>query len=182
MNDYNPLDFVPIQITQDFGTELFKGYANDNGIFNLVDIQRTEAAGFQGQRIAVTVVDENGFPLPNVRVVFSYSTGVQFTPPDNAQWMPPTPWRGHVVPTQGSGMIDQIQGDVIKEGQAGGVTVYILEPQFSSDVVSGCGMLADHTGLSLTFQLRRNGVRPLREIAADLERRMSALEGVIDAS
>ena len=182
MNDYKPLNFVPIQITQDFGTELFKGYANDNGIFQLVDIQRTEAAGFQGQRIAVTVVDENGFPLPNVRVVFSYSTGRRFTPPSNAQWMPPTPWRGHVVHTQGSGQIDQIQGDVIKEGQAGGVTVYILEPQFASDVVSGCGMLADHTGLSLTFQLRRNGVRPLSEIVSAIEQRLSVLEGVIDAS
>lgn len=179
MKTYEPLTHVPFDIVEDFGSELFRGYPIEAGIFRLVDIHRTEAAGFQGQRITVTVVDENGFPVPNVTVIFSYSTGDKFLPPSNAEWLPPTPWRGLVVRTQGSGMIDQIQGDVIKEGQAGGVTVYIMEPQYSSDVVAGCGMLSDHTGLALTFQLQRTGIRPIGDVLADLEVRVTALEGAI---
>lgn len=180
MKNYEPLGFVPFDIVQDFGSELFRGYPVEAGIFRLVGVERTEASGYQGQRITVQVVDENGFPVPNVTVVFSYSTGKQFTPPVNSKWFPPpSPWRGHVVQTTGSGMIDQIQGDVIKEGQAGGVTVYIMEPQYSSDVVSGCGMLADHSGMLLTFQLLRTGVQPIGQVLADLEKRVSALEGLV---
>jgi hypothetical protein len=37
-------------------------------------------------------------------------------------------------------------------------------------------MLADHTGLHLTFQLRRTGVMPLMDRIADLEARVAALE------
>jgi hypothetical protein len=37
-------------------------------------------------------------------------------------------------------------------------------------------MLADHTGLHLTFQLRRNGVTPLMDRIASLEARVAALE------
>jgi hypothetical protein len=80
------------------------------------------------------------------------------------------------VPTAGSGQIDQIQGSVVKQGQPGGITVYLLEPEYSSDVVTGAGMLADHTGLHLTFQLRRNGVVPLMDRLASMEARIAALE------
>jgi hypothetical protein len=34
------------------------------------------------------------------------------------------------------------------------MTVCVLDPAHSSDVVTGAGALADHTGLYLTFQLR----------------------------
>jgi hypothetical protein len=51
-----------------------------------------------------------------------------------------------------------------------------LEPEYSSDVVTGAGMLADHTGLHLTFQLRRSGVVPLAERLAIIEARLAALE------
>jgi hypothetical protein len=80
------------------------------------------------------------------------------------------------VPTQGSGQIDQIQGSVVREGEPGGVTVYVLEPEYASDYVTGAGMLPDHTGLHLTFQLRRQGVKPLTERLAEIEARLAALE------
>jgi hypothetical protein len=51
-----------------------------------------------------------------------------------------------------------------------------LEPEYSSDVVTGMGMLADHTGIHLTFQLRRNGVVPLMDRLESLEARVAALE------
>jgi hypothetical protein len=59
-----------------------------------------------------------------------------------------------VVPTGGGGEIDEVQGSTIEEGGSGGMTVCVLDPANSSDVVLGAGMLADHSGLYLTFQLR----------------------------
>ena len=52
----------------------------------------------------------------------------------------------------------------------------LLEPEYASDWVSGCGMLKDHTGLHLTFQLRRAGVRSMLERLADIEARLDQLE------
>ena len=42
----------------------------------------------------------------------------------------------------------------------------------------GAGMLADHTGLHLTYQLRRTGVVPLMERLANIEDRLTTLESV----
>jgi hypothetical protein len=38
-------------------------------------------------------------------------------------------------------------------------------------------MLADHTGVHLTFQLRRNGVQSISDRFAAIEARLAALEG-----
>lgn len=65
---------------------------------------------------------------------------------------------------------------VVKAGQVGGVTVYILQPEFSSDVITGCGQLADHTGMVLTMQLRRANVVPLSERLGSIEERLAKLE------
>jgi hypothetical protein len=93
-------------------------------------------------------------------------------------WSPPPPSRAFIVPTAGSGQIDQVQGSAVKPGEPGGITVYILEPEYSSDVVAGAGMLADHTGLHLTYQLRRTGIVPLMERLANIEARLIALEAL----
>jgi hypothetical protein len=146
------------------------------GVFRLVNIRRTRAKSFEEQRVIVLVVDENGFPVPNVRVAFSYSTADQYALSPDFLWSPPPPNRAFIVPTGGSGQIDQIQGSGVKEGQPGGITVYLLEPEYSSDVVTGAGMLADHTGLHLTYQLRRTGVVPLLDRLANIEARLAALE------
>jgi hypothetical protein len=146
------------------------------GHFYLVNIRRTRPKGFEEQRVIALVVDENGFPMPNVRVAFSYSTADQYVVTPDFLWTPPSPPRAFIVPTAGSGQIDQIQGSGVKQGEPGGITVYLFEPEYSSDVVTGLGMLADHTGLHLTFQLRRNGVVPLMDRIASLEARVAALE------
>lgn len=73
-------------------------------------------------------------------------------------------------------MIDQIQGDVVKQGQPGGITVYILSPEYSSDVITGAGQLADHTGLYLTYQLRRTNVTPQADRLAALEAWVTGFE------
>lgn len=177
MNNYQPLTVLPVDIQTEWRAGLMKSIPTPKGAFKLVNIRRTAPKSFEEQRLIVLVVDENGFPMPNVRVAFSYSTADFYAISSDFMWMPPQPQRAHIVPTAGSGQIEQIQGSPVKQGEAGGVTVYIFEPEYSSDVVIGLGMLADHTGLHLTFQLRRAGVMPLVERVAGLEARVAALEG-----
>jgi hypothetical protein len=176
MFNYKPLDFLPPDFQTNWMAQLQKATPTAAGVFQLVNIRRTEPHSFEEQRVIVLVVDENGFPLPNVKVAFSYSTAERYTVTPDFLWAPPVPHQAFVVPTQGSGQIDQIQGSGVKEGEPGGITVYTLEPEYSSDVVTGLGMLADHTGVHLTFQLRRTGVTPLLERLANIEARLDALE------
>jgi hypothetical protein len=176
MMNYEPLNVLPMDIQQDWMATLQQAVPTDKGVFRLVNIRRTRPKSFEEQRVIVLVVDENGFPMPNVRVAFSYSTADPYTLSPDFLWSPPPPNRAFIVPTGGSGQIDQIQGSGVKEGQPGGITVYLLEPEYSSDVVTGAGMLADHTGLHLTYQLRRTGVVPLLDRLANIEARLAALE------
>lgn len=177
MMNYEPLNVLPMDIQQDWMATLQRQTSSQaQGHFYLVSARRTKPKSFEEQRVIVLVVDENGFPMPNVRVAFSYSTADQYTLDPDFLWSPPPPNRAFIVPTGGSGQIDQIQGSVVKEGQPGGITVYLFEPEYSSDVVTGAGMLADHTGLHLTYQLRRTGVVPLMDRLASIEARLAALE------
>ncbi|MBI1877254.1 MAG: hypothetical protein HYR94_03310 [Chloroflexi bacterium] len=176
MMNYTPLNVLPADIQQDWMATLQKATATAEGVFQLVNIRRTRPKSFEEQRVIVLVVDENGFPIPNIRVAFSYSTADQYVLTPDFLWSPPPPSRAFIVPTAGSGQIDQIQGSGVKQGEPGGITVYIFEPEYSSDVVTGAGMLADHTGLHLTYQLRRTGVTPLMDRIASLEARVAALE------
>jgi hypothetical protein len=123
------------------------------------------------------VLDENGFPMPNIPIAFSFSTAEQYTLTNDFLWTPPAPQKAYIVPTTGSGQIEQVQGSGVEKGQAGGVTVYALTPEYASDYVTGAGMLSDHTGLHLTFQLRRTGVQSLLERLDDIENRLKILEG-----
>lgn len=176
MNSYTPLNQLPQDIQADWGASLQKTTPTEKGAFRLVAIRRTQPRTFEEQRVIVLVVDENGFPMPNIRVAFSYSTADQYTLTPDFLWTPPRPPRAFVVPTQGSGQIDQIQGSSVKQGGEGGITVYILEPEYSSDVVSGAGQLSNHTGLHLTYQLLRAGVMPLAQWLTNIETRLGALE------
>ena len=176
MFNYEPVNVLPTDIQTDWMAQLHKATPTEKGVFRLVNIRKTEPKTFEEQRVIVLVVDENGFPIPNVKVAFSYSTAGQYTLSQDFLWTPPAPQQAFIVPTQGSGQIDQVQGSVVNKGEPGGITVYLLEPEYSSDYVSGAGMLADHTGLHLTFQLLRTGVTPLLDRLADIEARLDALE------
>jgi hypothetical protein len=176
MFKYEPLNVLPADIQTDWMAQLHRATPTAEGVFRLVNIRKTEPRSFEEQRVIVLVVDENGFPIPNVTVAFSFSTAEQYTLSPDFLWTPPPPQRAFIVPTEGSGQIDQIQGSPVKQDEPGGITVYILESEYSSDYVMGAGMLADHTGLHLTFQLRRTGVVPLMDRLADIEARLDALE------
>ncbi len=179
MIDYRPLNVLPQDIQRDWRAQLHKATPTEKGVFRLVNVRRTQSGSFEEQRVIVLVVDENGFPIPNVPVAFAFSTAKDYSLSQDFLWTPPAPQKAFIVPTQGSGQIDQIQGSPVKDGEAGGITVYLLEPEYSSDVVSGAGMLADHTGLHLTFQLQRAGIKPLAERLAEIEARLAALEGKV---
>jgi len=168
---------LPIDIQRDWQAELHSATPTEAGAFRLIDIRRTKPKTWMEQRIIVLVVDENGIPMPGVMVAFAYSTAPQYLVDENFKWAPPSPRKAEIYPTRGSGEIEHIQGSVVIEGQAGGVTVCILEPEYSSDVVTGAGMLADHTGLYMIFQLRRTGVEPITDRLAALEAKVQALEG-----
>lgn len=160
-----PLTILPTDIQQDWLAEIHP--APTGNAFRLVAARRTNPGDYEAQRITVLVLDENGFPVPGVIVAFSYSTAMPYQLNPNWKWNPPAPHRAFLASTTGAGQIDQVQGSAVNEGEPGGVTVYVLDPELPSDYVTGCGMLADHTGLHLTFRL----VGPL-----SLEERVSRIE------
>ena len=174
-----PLINLPSDIQKDWRAKLLPATITDQveGAFRLIGIRRTKSKSFEEQRLIVLVVDENGIPIPGVTVAFAYSTASPYIVGDDFKWTPPPPQRADIVPTRGSGEIEHVQGSVVADGEAGGVTVCILEPEYASDVVTGAGMLPDHTGLYMIFQLRRTGMKPLQERLGELEARVAALEG-----
>lgn len=178
MYGYQELQVLPVEFQQIWRARLEKASPTKLGVFRLVGIRRTEPKSWEDGRIIVRVINEDEVPLAGVAVAFAYSTGPdQVLLSEDFLWVPPRePSNAHIVRTRGGGEIEEIQHDVVKAGQAGGVTVYALHPLYSSDVVVGAGMLSDHSGMHLTFQLQRAGVRSVREIVDDLERRLIALE------
>lgn len=164
-----PLRVLPSEIQGMWLASLGKPEPTIDGVYRLVAARTTDPRGYEGQRITVLVLDENGFAMPNVPVAFAYSTARPYTLTNDFLWTPPPPQRAFIVPTQGSGQIDQIQNGGVKEGQPGGVTVYIFDPFCSSDWVAGAGMLSDHTGLHLTFQRFGTGIMSLAQRIAALE-------------
>ena len=117
--------------------------------------------------------------MSNIPVAFSYSTADPLYLSQDFRWVPPTS-RAFVAPTQGSGQIDQVQGSVVRAGEPGGVTVFAFMPQYSSDAISGMGMLADHTGVLLTLQLQREGVVSVQDRFKVIEARLEALERAVN--
>ena len=176
MLDLSPLNVLPVEFQREWQATLHKAEPTEKGVFRLVKIRKTQPKTFEELRIIVLVVDENGFPMPGVKVAFSYSTANQYLVGEDFKWVPPSPHRADIFPTTGGGQIEHIQGSVIKQGEPGGITAYVVEPEYSSDYVSGAGALADHTGMHMTFQLRRTGVTPLGDRIKSLEERVAALE------
>jgi hypothetical protein len=177
MQKYEALQVLPVDIQARWGAALHKAMPRPGwGAFRLVDVRPTDAKGYQGQRIVVLVLDQDGSPVPNVDVAFAYSTASRYTVDEDFQWSPPHPRKAFVARTGGSGEIDQIQGSPVIDGEPGGISVYLLRPDYPSDVVSGCGMLHDHTGLHLTFQLDSERVVSTLDRLEDIEARLVALE------
>lgn len=177
MQKYEPIDVVPTQFQMYWQLRVDKATPTEDGVFRLVKIRTTVPGSYEDNRIIVLVVDEDGSPLPSVPVAFGYSTAKHYIIAPDFQWSPPSPYRAHVVPTTGGGEIEHIQGSPVKDGEPGGVSVYMLDPTYASDIVIGAGALADHTGLHLTFQLRRTGVEPVLDRLDRIEKQLAELQG-----
>ena len=89
MIDYKPLNVLPQDIQQDWRAQLHKAMPTDEGVFRLVNIRRTQPGTFEEQRVIILVVDENGFPIPNVPVAFAFSTAKDYTLSQDFLWTPP---------------------------------------------------------------------------------------------
>jgi hypothetical protein len=172
---------IPIDIQRDYGALLEPAERIETGSFRLTDIRRS-LGDYEDQRVSCYVVDENGMAMANVNVAFAFSTANNFYLDDDFKWLPPRPYRAFITQTDGAGKAEMILGaeGVVKSGDVGGVTCYVFEPEYSSDIVTGLGMLADHTGLVLTFQLQRAGVVPFNQRLAAIEQRLEALEAKIE--
>lgn len=187
-----PLMILPEDIERDFGSYLDrKGIpAAVKGHFALVAAKRTEGGSALGQRITVLVIDEEGDPMPSAPVAFGFSTAGRFWLRSEFLWAPTWGRNALIVSTRGSGEIDLVLGrqGVIEKGGAGGVTVYVFDPEYSSDAVIGAGMLPDHTGLYLTFQRQPKGYKSkedaideLRASVEEIMQRIDAQQAQIDA-
>ena len=163
MRQYHEINSLPVDIQRRWMATIDKTPPTEAGKFTLVGIRPTSPAGYQELKVIVQVIDENRIPLIGVDVIFSYDTAKPFYVDPAIEWQPPLPWRGDVVTTGGDGAAQHVQGSVVKQGQPGGITVFVLSNEYSSDVIHGLGALADHTGLLLTLILKRPGVRSYQE-------------------
>lgn len=177
---YTELNVLPPEFQTQWQAQLHKATPVGAGVFRLVNIYRTQPGSHQELKVIVLVVDENGFPIPGVKVAFSYDTAHHYVVGQDFKWIPPMPFQADIVTTSGGGEAEHVQGSVVKQGQPGGITVYCVEPEYASDYVSGAGALSDHTGMYLTFQLQRTGVVSVADRIKDIEARLDALESKIN--
>lgn len=153
ITDYSALKSLPMDIKQDWHASLVHGEVASDGIFKLIHAERTDGASSLGQRVSVLVVDKDNHPIPLVKIAYAFDTANFFVVDDNFEWTPPQPQKAFFDKTNGGGESNMIQGSGVKEGQPGGITVYVYEPTYGTDIVFGAGMLSDHTGLYLVFKL-----------------------------
>lgn len=176
---------IPIDLINDFGVWIDQAEPTDLGANHVIDIRRSEA-GHDDRRIVVYLIDENGMARSGVPIVFYWDTikdTYQLTSDVKWLWNPQErnlPRKGLLTRTDGSGKAELILGPegVVKAGESGGVTCYPLEPEYSPDIVHGLGMMPNHQGLRVTYQLQRVGVLPLDERLEAIEARLAALEGL----
>jgi hypothetical protein len=148
-----PLNALSSDLQINWMAQLHHTEPTEKGVFKLVFAERTGGRSYLGQRVSVLVVNEHNIPMPLVPVAFSYSTAEPYLLTEDFKWTPPSPQKAFIEKTLGGGMVDMVQGSPVKKGEPGGMTVYVLEPEYSSEVVTGCGMLSNHDGMFLVFKL-----------------------------
>lgn len=155
--------------------------ASDFGEYALVDCQQ---AGIE-QHHEVEVVDENGFPLSGVWVIFGYPGGGPniYLPVRRNYWSDaPAVLKGNVQKTSLSGVVQHTF-------QSGGEDIWIWDIDAEGDIklpspiVHNCAWQRtpvgafEHTGVRLTFQRRRVGVVPLEERIRRMEQALGISDG-----
>ena len=127
----------------------------------------------------VEVIDEDGKPMRGIVVIFGFSSGPSINMPYRRNYWPdaPTYLKGNAQRTNAMGYAQHTFGE-------GGEDIWIWDRNkdgdllYPSAIVKNCTWQRtpvarfEHTGVALTFQLRRVGVIPQAE-------RMSAIEAWI---
>ena len=145
------------------------------GAFRVVGMSKL-ATGSNDRRIRVNLIDEDGNAITDLAVAFGYSTAGLLHLGAEFDWQPSL--TNAFVASYQNGNYEMILGadGVINEGEVGGVTVCALHPKYPSDEVSGLGMLSDHTGLGVTFQLQTPEIDSIGERLDEIEKRLYNLE------
>lgn len=170
-NNYEPLTFIPPEMTP-WGLQLVTPETSEFGEFVLIGIEQASIESHH----QVEVVDEDGKPMRGVWVIFGWSTGPAINMPTRINhWQNgPTSLRGNAQRTNAMGYAQHTFGE-------GGEDIFIWDRSkdgdllYPSPIVRNCTWQRtpvarfEHTGVALSFQLRRVNVIP----AAD---RLSALE------
>jgi hypothetical protein len=121
--------------------------------YGLVDVFETTQLGGDSGKVNVLILDKDEIAKPLVQVAFTWSTGDQILLDENWVWRPPYPWKG-VAPLAPLGHVELVLNNdgVVKDGEPGGINVWIFDPKVPSTAFIGAGMQGDHTGLWLIFK------------------------------
>jgi hypothetical protein len=110
LNSLEPMNILPQDIQERWRAALEPTTptpGEEGGAFRLIFVRPTDALSWEGQRLIVLVVDENGTPMPGVKVAFSFSTAKPYVVSQDFKWSPPQPRKADVFPTRGSGEIER---------------------------------------------------------------------------
>lgn len=173
-----PLTYIPTEM-HPWGLQLVTPEPSEHGAYHLVNVEQASIEGHH----QVEVIDEDGRPLRGVTVIFGYDTGNPINMPTRVNhWRDaPTVLRGNAQRTNSAGYAQHTFGE-------GGEHIWIWDRNkdgdllYPSAIVKNCTWVRtpvgrfEHTGVSVTMQLRRTGVTPAADRLAALEARTSELE------
>lgn len=166
-----PLTFIPPEMNP-WGLQLITPEPSEFGAYHLVGIEQASIEGHH----QVEVIDEDGRPVRGVVVIFGFDSGPSINMPTRINhWRDaPTVLKGNAQRTNAMGYAQHTFGE-------GGENIWIWDRNregdllYPSAIVKNCTWQRtpvgrfEHTGIALTFALRRTGVTPAAE-------RLSALE------
>jgi hypothetical protein len=173
MREYKQLFGIPEKMWS-WGLGLQNPRPSEFGQYGVVDIR---PAGIEMHH-QVEVVDENGFPLANIWVIFGFPAGG----PDINLGVRQNYWIGSPAVLKGNAQMTPISGCVQHTFQQGGEHIWIWDIDEEGDlklpspIVTNCSWqrtpvgVFEHTGVKITFQRRLQGVVSIWQRVAELEK------------
>lgn len=167
----DPLTHIPPQMAP-WGLQLVTPEPSEFGAYHLIGVEQASIETHH----QVEVIDEDGKPLRGVIVVFGFDSGKDINMPARVNhWRDgPTVLKGNAQPTNAMGYAQHTFGE-------GGEDIFIWNRNDDGDILYPSAIVRnctwqrtplarfEHTGVALSFQLKRTNFIP----AAD---RLSALE------
>ncbi len=158
---------------------LVEPYPTDEGKYELVECTQADIE----MHHQVEVIDENGFPLRGIWVIFGFDSGpdINLSPVENHWINPPRNLKGNAQKTNGAGYAEHTFGE-------GGENIWVWDIEsdgilrLPSPIVENCTWQTppigrfNHTGVKLVFQRKRKGVVPFSDKVKNLENRIASIE------